>query len=166
MIRTLLAALLELKWKILLIVVIFTAGRCLWVWRPAHQVELHQQQFLQAMADRDWSKFDALLDDNFHLPNGHDKKWTQGEAREVLRQFISLKVNATNPEMTVNKSTATVRELIRLDGNGMGYAQMAQQAVNQSSDPFTFTWTHRSWKPWDWTLVTVEHPLLHVSAEE
>lgn len=159
------AAIFQLKWKILLIAAVLIALRCLWLWQPERQVMLHQQHFLEAAQDRSWAKFDGFFDDGFRLPNGQDKAWTLRQAHEVLREFMALEIRATDTTITVEGATGRVRSMIRIEGNGMELAQMAKAAVNGSKDPFEFTWKRGSWKPWDWRLTGVDHPLLHLNTE-
>jgi hypothetical protein len=159
------AAIFNSKGKILLVAAVLIAFRCLWLWQPERQIRLHQQHLLEAAQDRNWQKFYGFFDDGFRLPNGQDKVWALQASRQVLGQFIALEIHATDTTVTIEGNTGRVRSVIRIEGNGMELAQMAMEAVNQSNDPFEFTWKRGSWEPWDWRLTGVEHPLLHLNTE-
>jgi hypothetical protein len=36
------------------------------------------------------------------------------------------------------------------------------EAAGDLREPFTFDWQQRSWKPWDWVLVRMEHRELQI----
>ena len=61
--------------------------------------------------------------------------------------------------------TGRVSTMLHIEGSGLQLAELAKSAVNQSTAPFKFMWKHKSWMPWDWRLVGVDHPLLHVGTE-
>ncbi|HWB61618.1 MAG TPA: hypothetical protein VG733_19200 [Chthoniobacteraceae bacterium] len=146
--------------KIALIAAVLVILRCVWLWQPERQVRLHQEHLLVAAQEGNLSKLGGFMDDGFRTPTGHDKTWALQQAGMVLRQFISLKIVASDTTVAVDGDTARVRSVIRLDGNGAELAEMAKTAVNGSNDPFEFTWKHASWKPWDWRLTGVDHPLI------
>ena len=159
------AAILHFKGRILFVAAVLIALRCFWLWQPERQVRLHQQHFLEAAQDRDWAKYYGFFDDGFRLPTGQDKAWTLQQSREVLGQFITLKINAPDVTITMEGTTGRVRALLRIEGSGSELAQAAMMAVNESKEPFEFTWKRGSWMPWDWRLVAADHPLMHVSTE-
>src|ERR1700677_3450894 len=160
------APILEHKWKILIAAAVVITLRCVWLWQPERQVLLHQQHFLEAAQDRDWQKFYVMFDDSFHTSTGKDKVWALQVCRQVLSQFIVLEIHPADTSVTFEGGTARVITHLRIAGNGMGIAEMAKDAVNESPAPFEFTWKHASWKPWDWRLVGADHPLVHQTAGE
>ena len=162
---TAVAAILRSKGKILVVATVLIALRCLWLWQPERQVRLHQEHFLRAAEAGNWQKYYGFFDDGFRMPTGQDKVWTLQASREVFKQFIVLMIRETDTAITMEGGTGRVRTLLRIDGNGMELAEMAKTAVNESKEPFEFTWKHASWKPWDWRLTGVDHPLLHVSGD-
>jgi hypothetical protein len=165
MISRIFSAILAYKWKILAVAAVLIALRCLWLWQPERQVRLHEEHFLKAAQEGNWTKYYGFFDDNFRTPNGQDKVWALQMSREVLKQFIVLGIRETNTTISMEGGTGRLRTLLRIDGSGMELAEMAKRAVNESQDPFEFTWKHESWKPWDWRLTGVDHPLLHVSGD-
>ena len=138
--------------------------RCAWLWQPERQVRLHQEHLLQAVQDRDWWKFDGFFDDGFRTPTGRDKAWALQQSREVLGQFNTLEIRASDTTITMEGGTARVRALIRIEGTGSELAETAKSEVNGSDEPFEFVWKRISWLPWEWRLTGVEHPLLHLDA--
>lgn len=127
---------------------------CLWLWQPARQVAKHQAHLLDAAEDRSWTRFGKLIDPAFTDRWGHDKAFVTRETREWLRQFFSLTIRreALSLEMPPGGGRGIVRVRLRLEGNGTALAQMAQNEVNEITEPWVFEWTRKSWKPWDWQL--------------
>ena len=160
-----LATILQYKGRILIVAAVLIALRCVWLWQPARQVDLHQRHFLEAAQDRKWAKLAAFFADDFRTPTGRDKKWALQQSGEILRQFIALDIRASQTEVAMSDDTARIHSLIRMEGTGTQLAMMAMSAVNDSPAPFEFTWKHKSWKPWDWQLVSVDHPLLHTAGD-
>ena len=158
--------LFQYKTKIGLALIALIALRCIWLWQPERQVLLHQRHLLDAAQDRNWLKLNALLDDGFRTSSGIDKTTTLQLANEALRPFLALQIVDSDTEATLDGRTARVRSVLRIQGNGMALAEMVKMAVNQSKEPFTFTWKRASWKPWDWRLVGTEHPLMNRAASE
>jgi len=147
-------------------VCLFVAARCFWLWQPERQVLLHQRHFLDAVGDRKWKKIEAFLADDFRDRFGHDKAWALRESKEVLRHFFALTIedsetaaSFTTPE-GAGPNMATVTAFLKLAGSGTALAEYAKSEVNRSREPFTFAWRKQSWKPWDWQLTTVDHPLV------
>lgn len=157
------STILQYKGRILIIAAVLLTLRCIWLWQPARQVELHQRHLLEAAQDRKLARLAAFFDDNFRTPTGQNKTWALQQSQLVLQQFIALEIRASQTETMMNGTTARVRCLIRIEGTGTQLATMAMSAVNDSSAPFEFTWQHKSWKPWDWSLTSVDHPLLHTA---
>jgi len=142
---------------------ILVAVRCIWLWQPERQVLLHQEHFIEAVSDRKWKKIDRFLADDFRDRFGHDKAWALKESREVLRQFFALTVlgeDTSNTFTTPDRRDATVTATLKIEGGGTPIAEYAKTEVNRSQHPFTFTWKQQSWKPWDWQLTSIDHPLM------
>lgn len=130
-------------------------------WQPEQQIARHQKALLTALSDRNWKKVNRLLAADFKLRTGHDREWILREAREVLRQFIALEITAVDPALDHPEADrGTVRSRLQVKGNGSPIAHYAKDAVNTAQEPFVFQWKHQSWKPWDWQLTTIAHPLL------
>ena len=58
--------------------------------------------------------------------------------------------------------TGTTRARLILAGRGSPLAEYAVERVARLTQPFTFTWRQRSWKPWDWVLTKMEQPELEI----
>lgn len=140
---------------------------CMRRWQPEEEVNRHQARLIAAMEDRNWKKAGKLLADDFKDNAGHDKAWWLREPREALRQFLVLTIGVKNPTTTIHyprsetdPMTGTVVTWLHIDGSGTPIAHYVIEAANSTTAPFHFTWRKQSWKPWDWQLITVEHPLL------
>lgn len=133
---------------------------CLWFWQPERQVLRHQRQLLEAAQERKWTAVGALMDDGFNTPYGHDKTRALQLAAEALRTFFALQIAGTETMALADGEGWKVRTVLRMDGRGMGAAEFVMSAVNDSREPFLFTWRRTGWKPWEWRLVGADHPLM------
>ena len=148
------------KAKIGLSLTALVAAWCFWLWQPERQVRLHQRHLLDAAQDRKWQKLNALLDDGFRTPNGHDKTLALQQLGEVLQPFFALQIVDSETKTALDGRTGSVRTVLRINGTGLPLAEAVKTGVNQSHEPFEFIWKRNSWKPWDWRLVHTAHPLI------
>ncbi len=156
-----LLAFLITRWKPLAaLLVLIALGWCAWLWQPERQVQLHQRHLLEAAQTRNWGKFKPLLAEDFRTSGNDDKAATVRMTAEVLRQFFTLEITASETKLTLEGPEAKLSTRLRISGNGMPFAEAVQEALNHSRDPFEFTWRRQSWKPWDWRLVYAGHSLI------
>jgi len=148
---------------ILMLIVFFLMAR----WDSEEQLMRHQARLITAVEGRKWKKIDAMMAADFTDNAGHDKAWALREPREALRHFMTLTIAPKQPTFQVlypkregDPMTGTVSTWLHFDGNGTPFAHIIKDTANSTSDPFLFTWRKESWKPWDWKLVSISHPLL------
>jgi len=133
----------------------------LWFYRAEHQVARAHQRLISAVESRNWGKIQTITSDDF-MAGVYNKEESIALGQEVLRPFLSLQIAESEEVWVRERPRLYVRNaLIRMDGKGMGYADMVLSAVNTQTEPFVFTWQRMSRKPWDWKLIRVEHPLLN-----
>ena len=135
----------------------------IWLWRPEQQVRLHQRDLFAALEDRDWDEIRSLMSDNYSDRWRHDKEFVLREAREVFRQFIVLEVTGEITDIGMEDGAADVTSTLTMRGRGGPVAEFAMTRVNALRRPWEFRWERRSWKPWDWALVHVNHPDLDIT---
>ena len=160
-----LTSLFRHKAKIALLLVILLVGWCLWNWQPERQVRLHQRHLLEAAQKRNWKKLNSLLDESFLTPCKQDKIMVLKNLDLTLRPFLTVQITNAEDTMTLDDPTGQIRSIIRINGNGTQLATEVKNLVNQSNEPFEFTWKRVSWKPWDWRLVSVSHKLIALGAQ-
>ena len=148
------------------VLVLCVAAWCMRLWQPERQIRLHQRHLLDAAGRRDWAKLNRLMDDNFRTAGGLDKGLALKAMAEVLQPFLTLEITGSETGMKEEERTARVLEILRIDGMGSGFSDSVKTAVNQSSEPFEFTWQRKSWKPWDWRLVGARHSLIALTPQE
>lgn len=133
---------------------------CLWLWQPERQVLKHNASLIRAFEKRNWEKAGRLIDEKFADRWGHDRERVIRESREILRQFFAVEIAQESVTAFSDGSTGRVESRIRIKGSGTPIAQVAMQTVNGVQAPFRFEWARKSWKPWDWQLVSVDNPQL------
>jgi hypothetical protein len=148
-----------------LVVVTFTF-RCLWLWQPPRQVLLHQAHLRDAVERRDWGKIESMLDPAYSDRWGYTRSTGVRDGRRWLGQFFALTINVEPVAFQCAGGAATVTERWKMDGTGTEMASLVEQRVNTLHSPFVFQWKHRSWKPWDWTLIRIDNSDLDLPAPE
>ena len=133
------------------------------LWQPARQVRLHQEHFLRAVGKRNWADVGQFIGADYHDRWGHDKENVIAQAGQVFGQFLFCEFQSEERSLALADGTGTVLARLTLGGTGGPVAEYAKQRVNTLTEPFTFKWVRRSWKPWDWELTEVDQPQLEVS---
>jgi len=151
----------KLNPKILAAVVGLVLVWALWFYRAEHQVDRCHQRLISAVESRNWGKLHGITSDDF-MAGLYSKEESIALGQEVLRPFLSIQLTESEEVWIRERPRLYVRHaLIRMEGNGMGYADTVISAVNTQTEPFVFTWQRMSRAPWDWKLIRVEHPLLN-----
>jgi hypothetical protein len=135
---------------------------CLTLWQPERQVRLHQENFLRAVEKRNWDRLGRFVAEHYSDRWGHDKEFVLRESREVFRQFLFLTIRQEIGEVTLTGTKGNVRTRITIAGTGGPMAEFAKARTNALTSPFAFEWEQASWKPWDWRLVSFDHPELEL----
>jgi len=133
-----------------------------WLWQPARQVRRHTAHFLKAVEGRSWDTAGGFVAEDYSDRWGHDKENVLADARAVFAQFLFLTIQAEPEDATVTGGSAEIRSPVKLAGRGGPLAELVVGRVNGLRAPFVFTWQQRSWKPWDWQLVRLDHPELEI----
>ena len=95
-------------------------------------------------------------------------RWQQDKAivlrgsREVFSQFMTLSLERADSRTERKGDTWVLQEKVTMKGLGGPLAMDARDEVNKLREPFAMTWRKRSWKPWDWELIAVDHPTLEL----
>jgi len=132
------------------------------LWQPARQVRLHQRHLLRAVEKRDWPAVSRFIGAEYRDRWGHDKENVLQEAAQVFGQFLMCNLQGEERALEVANSSGTIATQLALGGTGSPIAEYAEQRVNALSEPFTFKWRQKSWKPWDWVLIEANQPQLEM----
>lgn len=133
-----------------------------WLWQPERQVRLHTVHFLKAVERRNWDTAQGFVGEEYSDRWGHDKENVFIDARAVFRHFLFLTIQSEPEPAAIAGSTAEIRSPVKIGGRGGPVAELVIERVNTLRAPFVFTWMRRSWKPWDWQLVRIDHPDLEI----
>ncbi|MDQ3622098.1 MAG: hypothetical protein M3463_06375 [Verrucomicrobiota bacterium] len=133
------------------------------LWRPLRQVALHQAHLLKAVEKRNWAKAGEFIALDYSDRWGFDKEVVLAQAASVFQHFLFLSIGQEQHTITAANGRGSVVARLTLAGRGNPGAESAMQQVNSLAEPFTFEWEKKSWKPWDWQLVEIDHPRLKIS---
>ncbi|CAN5372507.1 hypothetical protein BH23VER1_BH23VER1_37250 [soil metagenome] len=131
-------------------------------WAPERQVARRQAAFVGAIDGADHGTYSRLISPSYSDRWGftHDSA-IQG-IRDLSRHFLSLQADYSPASLVAEGETWVATGQLKLGGQGNAIAQEAVARANRLTEPFTFSWQKESWKPWDWQLVQIDHPNLHV----
>ena len=130
------------------------------LWQPSRQVRLHQRHLLRAVEKRNWPAVSRFIAPEYRDRWGQDKDIVLNNAAQAFGQFLFCGLQGTEHALDVHGDSGTIVVNLTLTGSGGPLADFAKQRVSSLSEPFTFRWQRRSWKPWDWLLVTADQPEL------
>lgn len=132
------------------------------LWQPARQVRLHQQHLLKAVGKRNWEAVGRFMGAEYHDRWGHDKENVLAQCRQVFGQFLFCQFQSEERSLALADGAATFSAKLTLSGSGSPLVDYVKRGVNSLTEPFTFQWQHKSWKPWHWELVAVDQPQLEL----
>ncbi|HZJ17955.1 MAG TPA: hypothetical protein VFD27_23080 [Chthoniobacteraceae bacterium] len=132
------------------------------LWQPTRQVRLHQRHFLQAVEKRKWPRVAQFIAAEYRDRWGHDKENVITHMTQVFSQFLICDIQAEERSLVLADGAGTLGARLTLGGTGGPLAEMAKQEASRLTEPFSFKWAHRSWKPWDWELVEVQQSQLDI----
>jgi hypothetical protein len=89
---------------------------------------------------------------------GYDRESLGIYGRAALRAFTRLEVDLIDLEVTVEGDRGRGVAIVRARGEGPPEVTVFVAALNSSFVPTRFDWHRASWKPWDWQLVSLDHP--------
>lgn len=129
-----------------------------WLMLPGVQLERRFDQFIAAASNRNWKKVSALMADDYRDAWANGREQAVRDASEVLRHFVVLQITAEDPQFDRQDRQATVTARLHFDGRGTPIGESIKDYVNNLQQDFQFAWERKSWKPWDWKLVTINQP--------
>jgi len=132
------------------------------LWSPERQVRLHQENLLEAVADRDWERLTRFMADDYSDRWGQDKANIIDAAREAFGQFVFLKISMEEPAVSAPNETGRVVTKLKVQGQGGPIAHAVVEEAAELRQPFTFDWQRQSWKPWNWALVRMDQRELEI----
>jgi len=135
------------------------------LWQPEQQVRKHSDHLLKAVADKNWTRFEAFLAEDYHDQWDNDRTVVLERTREVFRYLRGIHLHAIAPSIRLEPATGYWQSVIRIDGDENELMNELKTRVNTLETPFELTWRRKSSKPWDWQLVAVRNPGLSLPSD-
>jgi hypothetical protein len=136
-----------------------------WLWQPERQVRWHTAGFLGAIQRRNDDKMEGFIAEEYSDRWGHDKRFVITASRQVFQQFVFLTIEHQVLAASLEGGSGRIVARVKISGQGGPVAEYVMGRVNGLAEPFAFVWRKRSGRPWDWELISVEHPSLEIEAE-
>lgn len=121
------------------------------------QVERQHRRVLDLAADRDWEAVTKSMALEYEDQWSMNRTDSVAHAEELLMSFITLEIEWTTQEVTVNDNIAKIRGTARLRGRGLGASEVIMNQVNAVTQPWVFTWRRDGSGPRGWKLLSVRN---------
>jgi len=125
---------------------------------PGRRLARCQDHLLQAAGDRNWNRVRSLMADDYRDAWGQDREQAVAQASEALRNFLVLEILSEDTTAERRDRDAVISARLRLRGKGNAIGEQIIAGANSLESHFQFAWRRKSWKPWDWKLVSVSQP--------
>lgn len=127
---------------------------------PVRGVERAWGKLVDGVAENDFKDVTSVVALDYKDGWGLNRDEVITLAQTVRRHFIVCTINRHphKVEMAEDRRSATVKSVLRVNGSGSPVAQAIIQVSAQTEAETVFEWRRRSWKPWDWKLVSVANP--------
>lgn len=140
------------------VVLVFLAAWIVWKMLPSTQLEQKFDRLIEATGDRNWKRVKALMAEDYKDAWGQNREDATKNGSEALRHFLVLQVTAENVRIEKEGRKALISARLRLDGKGTAIGESVKDYANGLQEDFRFAWERKSWKPWDWKLVSISQP--------
>lgn len=146
-------------------IVAFAIGVYLvWLWQPAHQVELHTDHFLRNIERHDFAAVRDAVAEDYQDDWSDNRDQLFERMRGILRFTRNMRINAIVPSISVEGRDASWLAVVKVNGDDDEVMAEIKQRVNPLSTPFKLQWRRQSGKPWDWELRRVSNRELKIDA--
>lgn len=133
-----------------------------WPYLQSDEAQMLRQhsRVLDLAADRKW---EAVTES---MALEYEDQWSQNRldsvalAEEVFMGFITLDIEWTTEEVTMNGNVAKVRGTVKLKGRGLGASDLIMSRVNEVKEPWVFTWRKDGSGPKGWKLLSLRNTAL------
>ena len=133
-----------------------------WWAQPERQVLRAQGRLFSTVEDRNFEAMSLLIAEDYRDRWQQDKEIVLRGCREVFSQFMMLTIERSDSRIERKGDSWQLSEKVTLKGLGGPLAMYARDEVNKLREPFAMTWRRKSWKPWDWELIAVDHATLEL----
>lgn len=125
---------------------------------PGRGLARCQDRLLHAAADRRWDAVRHLMAEEYRDAWGQDREQAVAKASEALQNFLVLEILSEDASVEHRERDALISTRLRLRGRGNALGEEIMNHANSLESHFQFAWRRKSWKPWDWKLVSVSQP--------
>jgi hypothetical protein len=141
---------------------LFVALFLMWLWQPERQVMRHNQNFLRALEQRDWTRFAGFIATGYQDQWENDRARLLERTREVFRYLRNVRITTSEANVRLDNRRAFWSGKITIDGDNNEVMALVKERVNLLGSPFELEWRRIPAKPWDWKLVRVSNPELKI----
>ncbi len=125
------------------------------VFSPGRQLGKAFTRLVDAAENRDWKTVRSLMAEDYRDQWGMDRDQAIALAAEGFRHFLVLEISPSDPRISWGGRGARIDVQLALTGRGTAIGEAILEHARTLHDDFRFAWQRKSWKPWDWKLVSI-----------
>lgn len=137
----------------------------IWLWRPEHQVQLHSQNLLHAIENKNWERFAGFIGNDYQDEWGNDRGLVLQRTKDVFRYLRTARITAADAIVSTEQRKGHWRARIMIEGDNSELMGLVKDRINSLKTPFQLEWRRVSAKPWDWKLIRVSNAELVLPAD-
>lgn len=127
----------------------------LFLFSPGRQLDRAFSALVHAAENRDWKTVRTFLAEDYRDQWGMDREQAIALAAEGFRHFLVLEITPAAPKVSWGGRSARIDVQLALSGRGSAVGEAILEQARTLTDDFQFAWQRKSWKPWDWKLVSI-----------
>lgn len=135
--------------------VVFLVGWLVLEFSPDRQLDKAFARLIAAAENRDFKSLRELMAPDYRDQWKMDREQALGAASDALGTFLVLRIVPENLSGSRQGTAAVIAARLRLSGRANAVGGAILEQVNALEDDFQFAWRRKSWKPWDWKLVSL-----------
>ena len=129
---------------------------------PSRQLDRAFTRLIDAVEARNWKKVKSLMADDYRDQWGLDRDQAVSLAAEAFQHFLVLDLVVESSQLSREGREGEVAARLKIEGRATAVGDMVMQRANSLEHDFRFAWRQKSWKPWDWKLVSASQEEIEI----
>jgi len=133
---------------------------------PGRRLDRTFDHLIRAVEKRDWETVKQLMAEDYRDQWGMDRETAVSLGKDAFGQFLTLMITEENRRRSISGKDAMIETRLRLTGRASMIGEMVMEKANALQNDFQFAWKRKSWKPWDWKLVSINQNELDINPSD
>lgn len=133
---------------------------------PGRRLDRTFDRLIRAVEKRDWVTVTELMAEDYRDQWGMTREEAVNLGKDAFGQFLTLQIGEENRKRSITGPDGLIEAKLRLTGRASPIGEMVIQRANALENDFQFAWKRKSWKPWDWKLVSINQNELDINPSQ